>query len=65
MLEVAVLDAGLDHVEGSGHDQGGTGTGDGGDEVLAPSGLVVLLQVIDILLGKGRSTEELKKRPKM
>jgi hypothetical protein len=33
---VAVLNTGLDHVQGSRHDQRGTGTADGGDKVLGP-----------------------------
>jgi len=60
VLEVAVLDTGLDHVERGGHNQGGTGTGNGGNEVLAPGGLVVVLQAVDVLLGKSRSTEKLE-----
>lgn len=59
VLEVAVLDAGLDHVKRGGHDQGGRSTGNGGNEVLAPGGLVVVLQTVDVLLGESRSTEEL------
>lgn len=42
VVEVAVLDTGLDHVQGSGDDKGGASTGDGSDEVLAPGGLVVV-----------------------
>lgn len=60
VLEVAVLNTGLDHVQGSRDNQRGTGTADGSDEVLGPRGLVVVLQAVDVLLGKGRSTEELE-----
>lgn len=59
VLEVAVLDTGLDHIERGGDDQGGASSADGGDEVLRPGGGVVVLQVVDVLLGKSGTTEEL------
>lgn len=59
MLEVAVLNTGLDHIQGSGDNQRGAGTGHGGDKVLVPSGLVVIGQAVNVFLGEGRSTEEL------
>lgn len=59
VLEVAVLDASLDHVEGSGNDKRCASTADGGDEVLRPRGLVVVLQSVDVFLGESRSTEKL------
>jgi hypothetical protein len=62
VLEVTVLDTGLDHVERGGDDQGGASTADGGDEVLRPGGGVVVLQFVDILLGESGTTEELSRR---
>lgn len=59
VLEVPVLDAGLDHVERGGNDQGCTSTGDGSNEVLAPGGAVVVGQLVEVLLSSGRSTEQL------
>ena len=59
-LEVRVLDAGLDGVEGGGDGDGGDRAGDGCDEVLAPGGLRVVLDTEDVVLGEGGSTEELK-----
>ena len=53
VLKVAVLDAGLDDVEGRGDDERCRGTGDGGDEVLEPGGLVVVFEVEEVLLGEG------------
>lgn len=62
VVEVAVLDSGLDDIEGSRNNQGGRGTGNGGDKVLEPAGLVVVLKVEEVLLGKGRTTEQLSQR---
>lgn len=59
VVEVAVLDTGLDDIEGSGDDKRGGGTGNGGDEVLEPAGLVVIGEVEEVLLGEGGSSEEL------
>ena len=59
VLEVAVLNTGFNHVEGSGDDEGGAGTADGGDEVLGPRSFVVVLQTVDVFLGESRSTEKL------
>lgn len=58
VLKVAVLNTGLDDIEGSGDDEGGRGTGDGGDKVLEPGGLVVVIELEEELLGKGRTTEQ-------
>lgn len=60
VLEVAVLNTGLDDVEGSGDEEGGGGTGDGGDEVLEPRGLVVVVEAEEVLLGEGGTTEQLR-----
>jgi hypothetical protein len=57
-LEIAVLDTGLDDVEGCGNDERGGGTGDGSDEVLAPAGAVVVLELVKVLLGCSGSTKE-------
>ena len=59
VLEVAVLDTGLDHIQRSRDDQGGTGTANRSDEVLGPAGGVVVLQRVDVFLGEGGATEEL------
>lgn len=59
VIEVAVLDTGLDHVERSRHDEGRAGAADGSDEVLSPGCRVVLLQAVDVFLGKSRATEKL------
>lgn len=59
VVEVAVLDTGLDHVEGSGNDQGGASTGDGSHKVLAPGGFVVVAQVVNVFLGESGSSEKL------
>jgi hypothetical protein len=61
VLEVAVLNTGLDHVERGGDNQGGASTADGGDEVLRPGGGVVILQFVDIFLGESGTTEELSR----
>jgi hypothetical protein len=57
-LEVAVLDAGLDDVERSRDNEGGGGTGDGSNEVLGPGSAVVVLELVEVLLGGGGTTEE-------
>lgn len=59
VLKVAVLDAGLDHIQGCGHDQRSTSSAHRGHKVLGPAGRVVVLQIVDVFLGKSRSTEEL------
>jgi hypothetical protein len=59
VVKVAVLDARLDDVEGSRHDERGRRTGDGGDEVLEPRSLVVVVEVEEELLGEGGTTKEL------
>lgn len=60
VLEVAVLDAGLDNVERSRDNERSTGAGDRSDEVLAPRRLVVVAELENVLLGKSRATEKLK-----
>lgn len=59
VLKVPVLDARLDDIERRRHDERGRGTGNGGDKVLAPAGLVVVAELVEVLLGCGRTTEEL------
>jgi hypothetical protein len=53
------LDSGLDNIEGSRDDEGGRSTGDGGDKVLEPAGLVVVLKLEEIFLGESRTSKEL------
>lgn len=59
VVKVAVLDSGLDDIERSGDDKRGRGTSNRGNEVLEPAGLVVVLEVEEVLLGKGRTTKQL------
>lgn len=59
VLKVLVLDTGLDDVQRCGHDQGRGRTSNRGDEVLEPRCLVVVLKFEKVLLGKGRSSEQL------
>lgn len=60
VVKVTVLDTGLDDVERRGDDERGRRAGDGGDEVLEPGGLVVVLEVEEVLLGESRASEELR-----
>lgn len=57
VLKVAVLDAGLDDVERGRDNERRRGTSDGGDKVLEPSGLVVVLEPKHELLGESGTTE--------
>ena len=59
VLEIAVLDACFNNVEGCGDDEGGGGARDGGDEVLAPGGGVVVFKGVDVLFGPGGTAKEL------
>jgi len=59
VLKVAVLNAGLDDVEWCRHDQRRGSTRDGGNKVLEPGGLVVVLEAEKELLGECGTTEEL------
>ena len=59
VLEVAVLNTGLDNIEGSRDNERGGGTSNRSHEVLEPGGLVVILEVEEILLGESRTTEQL------
>ena len=59
VLEVGVLDARLDRVERRGDGDGRDGARDGGDEVLAPGRLVVVLDAEHVLLGRCGRAEEL------
>ena len=60
VLEVCILDAGLDGVEGGSDGDGSDRACDRRDEVLAPGGLGVVLDAQNVVLGEGGSTEELK-----
>lgn len=59
VVEVSVLDSGLDDIERGRDDERGRGTSNGGNEVLEPGGLVVVLEVEEELLGKSGTTEKL------
>lgn len=59
VLEVLVLNTRLDDVQGRGHDQGCSRTSNRGDKVLEPRRLVVVLELEEIFLGEGRSSEQL------
>lgn len=59
VLEISVLDTGFDDIEGSRDDEGGRGTAYTRDEILQPTGFVVVLEGVNVLLGEGRSTKEL------
>lgn len=59
VLKVLVLDSGLDHVEGSRDDERGTSTGDRGDKVLPPGSRVVVAKLVEIFLGRSRTTKQL------
>ena len=59
-LEVGVLDTGLDSVERRSNGDGGDGTGDRRNEVLAPGRLVVVVEVEEVVLGERGGTEELQ-----
>lgn len=56
--EILVLDSGLDDVQRSRDNQGGRSTANGGHEVLAPGGRGVVIQMVDVFLGKGGTTEK-------
>ena len=60
VLEIAVLDTGLDHIKRSRNDERSSGTGNGSDKVLHPGSRVVVLEAVDVLLGEGRTSEKLQ-----
>lgn len=60
VVKVAILDACLDHIKRSRDNKGSGSAGDRGDEVLQPCRLVVVLQLEQVLLGKGRSSKQLE-----
>lgn len=59
VVKVAVLDAGLDDIEGGRNDKRRRSAGDGGDEVLEPRCLVVVVEAKEKFLRKGGTTKEL------
>lgn len=65
VLEVAVLNARLDHIERGRDNERCAGTGNRRDKVLSPGGLVVVRELVDVLLGKGRSSEKLAHRQQL
>lgn len=60
VLEVAVLDPGLDDIKRGRHNQRSAGTEDGSHEVLCPRRRVVILEPEDIFFSEGRTTEKLE-----
>lgn len=60
VIKVAVLDTGLDDIQGSSNGDRGNGSSDGGTEVLEEGGLVVVLKSENPLLDKGASSEQSK-----
>jgi hypothetical protein len=59
VLEVAVLDPCLDHVQRRGHNQRRARPAHRRHEVLPPARRVVVLQAVDVFLGEGGAAEEL------
>lgn len=59
VVEVLVLDTGLDDIERSRDDERGRGTSNRSDKVLEPGSLVVVLELEHVLLGKGGTTKQL------
>lgn len=59
VLEVSVLDSGLDDIERGRDDERGRGTSNRGHEVLEPAGLVVVLEVEQVLLSESGASEQL------
>lgn len=57
VLEVPVLDSGLDDVEGSRDKKRGAGTGNRSDKILRPRSGVVVAEFVEVLLGRGGSTK--------
>lgn len=60
VVEVSVLDSGLDDIERSRDNQRGRGTKERGNNVLAPGGLGVVLESQNVLLGKGVTSKQSK-----
>lgn len=58
VLKVSHLNASLDNVKRGGDDKRSRGTADRSDKVLAPCSSVVVLEVVDVLLSSGGTTEE-------
>lgn len=61
VVEVAVLDTGLDDVKGGRDDKRSRGTSDGSDKVLEPRRLVVVVQTKEELLGEGGTAKQRKR----
>jgi hypothetical protein len=59
VVEVAVLNARLDDVERSRHDERSRSAGNGSNKVLEPRRLIVILQVEQVLLGERGTSEKL------
>jgi hypothetical protein len=57
VLEISVLDTGLDDIERGRDQERGGGTGDRGDEVLRPGCRVVVAEFVEVLLGYSGATK--------
>ena len=57
-FKVGILDSGLDDIERSSYSDGSDRAADGGEEVLGPSGIAVVLEAKDVFLGESGSSEE-------
>lgn len=61
VIEVLVLDTGLDDIERGRNEERSRGTSNRGDEVLEPGGLVIVFKPKEISFGESWSSEELYK----
>ena len=57
VLEIPILNASFDDVEGCGDDQRSTRTSDRGDKILHPACSVVILEFVEILFSGCGATE--------
>jgi hypothetical protein len=62
VLEVLVLNSRLDDVEGSRHEERGASTGNRSNKILRPRSGVVVAELVKVLLGSSRPTEQLSRR---
>lgn len=59
VVEVSILDTGLNNIQRSGDNQRRGGTGNGRNKILHPSGLVIILKSVQVTFRECRATEEL------
>lgn len=59
IFKVSILNARLDDIQGGGYEKWCWRSGDRGNEVLEPRCWVIVVQLIEIFLRKGRSSEKL------